>query len=80
MYLQYAYNQMSYMLVRLLQTFSEMSLDLASIPPEAAPPAFWTNSPGRKATEKVWPKLHLTLYVNVRFESLTLTTVLLLIS
>ncbi|TEB23871.1 cytochrome P450 monooxygenase pc-1 [Coprinellus micaceus] len=61
---QYAYNQMSYMLVRLLQTFSEMSLDLASIPPEAAPPAFWTNSPGRKATEKVWPKLHLTLYVN----------------
>ncbi|KAF5326502.1 hypothetical protein D9611_000513 [Ephemerocybe angulata] len=61
---QFAYNEMSFMMIRLLQTFSEFTLDLASGPDEATPPAAWGAAPGRKATEKVWPKMHLTMYAN----------------
>ncbi|KAG2006335.1 cytochrome P450 [Coprinopsis cinerea AmutBmut pab1-1] len=59
---QYAYNEMSFMLIRLMQQFSSVTLDLDSAPPEAIPPKVWAEAPGRKATEKVFPKLHLTMY------------------
>ncbi|KAJ2916358.1 hypothetical protein MD484_g4071, partial [Candolleomyces efflorescens] len=61
---QYAYNEMSFMVIRLLQSFSEISLDLASAPKEAIPPADWAKGTGRKAIEKVWPKNHLTMYAS----------------
>lgn len=62
---QFAYNEMSFMIIRLLQAFSSVELDLTSAPPEAQPPAEWAQATGRKATEKVFPKMHLTMYANV---------------
>jgi hypothetical protein len=62
---QYAYNEMSFMIIRLLQSFSDISLDLASAPKEAVPPADWAKGTGRKAIEKVRPKNHLTMYASV---------------
>jgi len=59
---QFAYNEMSFMLVRLLQNFSSVELDLHAAPPEATPPAAWKDSPGRKGIEKLFPKMHLTMY------------------
>jgi hypothetical protein len=60
------------MLVRLLQSFKSIELDLASAPPESLPPPEWATSTGRKAIEKFFPKTHLTLYANVGAISLLL--------
>lgn len=53
------------MLVRLLQNFSSISLELDAFPPGTLPPDDFKLSPGRKGVEKVWPKSTLTLYVKV---------------
>ncbi|KAJ7182201.1 cytochrome P450, partial [Mycena crocata] len=52
-------------LVRLLQTFSGISLSPEAQPPESRPPAEWTtdDKTDRKAHEKIRPRSHLTLYV-----------------
>ncbi|KAI6122898.1 cytochrome P450 [Pisolithus croceorrhizus] len=57
---QFAYNQMSFFLVRLLQTFSSMALaeDLQTRPSECH------KSTGRNAQEKVIIKHRITLYVD----------------
>ncbi|KAJ7065671.1 cytochrome P450 [Mycena amicta] len=64
---QFAYHESSFFLIRLLQTFSSIALDLDAQPPAARPPAVWTQEgqdvSGWKAREKVRPKSHLTLYV-----------------
>lgn len=62
--LQFAYNEMSFFLVRLLQTFSDFSLD-SNPPADARPPAEWAGLPGRKGMESCRPKTHLTLYAQV---------------
>ncbi|KAJ7103825.1 cytochrome P450 [Mycena epipterygia] len=59
---QFAYNEMSFMLIRLLQSFSSFALDEAAFSPEGRPPAEWANFPGRKGIDKFRPKLHLTMY------------------
>ncbi|KAF8890928.1 cytochrome P450 monooxygenase pc-1 [Infundibulicybe gibba] len=59
---QFAYNEISFMLIRLLQNFSSVDMDLDAAPPEFRPPAEWASTAGRKATEKVFPKMHLTMY------------------
>ncbi|THG93088.1 hypothetical protein EW026_g8046 [Hermanssonia centrifuga] len=59
---QFAYNEMSFFLIRLLQTFETVSLDAGAQPADSRPPAEWANWPGRKGVEKFWPKVHLTLY------------------
>ena len=56
---------MSFMMIRLMQNFSGASLDLDSTPPEGHAPNAWKSAPGRKAVEKVFPKLHLTMYAGV---------------
>lgn len=53
------------MLVRFLQHFSSITLDLDACPPESRPPAAWAKAPGRKSIEKLWPKIHLTMYTHV---------------
>ena len=55
---QFAYNEMSYFLTRLLQAFSSISLaeDVQTLPAKA---------PGRKGVEKAIVRSHLTLYVQV---------------
>ncbi|KAH9894450.1 cytochrome P450 monooxygenase pc-3 [Cubamyces lactineus] len=60
---QFAYNEMSFFLIRLLQNFSYMELDLSAQPPEARPRPEWASAEGQKGKEKIVPKSHLTLYV-----------------
>ncbi|KAF7346208.1 hypothetical protein MSAN_01847700 [Mycena sanguinolenta] len=59
---QFAYNEMSFIIIRLLQSFSSVSLDLDAFPPEARPPPEWAMLEGRKAMDKFRPKMHLTMY------------------
>lgn len=56
------------MLVRLLQSFSSISLELDSFPPGTLPPEEFKLAAGRKGVDKVWPKMTLTLYLAVRIQ------------
>ena len=56
---------MSFFLIRLLQNFSHMELDLNAQPPDARPPQEWAGAEGQRGVEKIIPKMHLTLYVHV---------------
>jgi hypothetical protein len=58
---------MSFMIIRLLQSFSSVDLAPSAAPPEAHPPAEWAQAKGRKAIERLFPKMHLTMYTNVSF-------------
>ncbi|KAJ7464359.1 cytochrome P450 [Mycena latifolia] len=58
---QFAYNEMSFMLIRLLQAFSSFSLDEDAFAPEGRPPPEWASAQGRKAIEKFRPKLHMAM-------------------
>jgi hypothetical protein len=64
---QFAYNEMSFMLVRLLQSFDHIELDESSRPEEGRPRAEWRaeGQEGRKRIERVYPKNHLTMYAEV---------------
>lgn len=64
--MQFAYNEMSFFLIKLLQRFSAMELAPEAAPPGSLPPKEWANAPGRKAKERFRPKSHLTLYTIVR--------------
>lgn len=59
---QFAYNEISFMLIRMLQTFNKFELDPSAQPPDSRPPAAWKNAPGRQAIERIFPKAHLTMY------------------
>ncbi|KAJ7905904.1 cytochrome P450 [Mycena leptocephala] len=59
---QFAYNEMSFMLIRLLQSFSSFSLDETAFTAEGRAPADWASSPGRKGIDKFRPRAHLTMY------------------
>ncbi|KAK2461124.1 hypothetical protein APHAL10511_006651 [Amanita phalloides] len=61
---QFAYNEMSIMLIRLLQSFSSVALDPTSAPLGSLPPGGWKTAAGRKAVEKIMPKIHITMYSN----------------
>lgn len=50
------------MLIRLLQAFDTITLVPEAQPPESRPPASWKRASGAQATDKIWPKSHLTLY------------------
>ncbi|KAG1750532.1 cytochrome P450 [Suillus paluster] len=60
---QFAYNEMSFMLIRLLQNFSAITL---SPEPAMCPPAWWAGKDGRQAIEQFRPQNHLTLYAKAR--------------
>lgn len=51
------------MIARIAQAFEKIKFDMDSNP-EAKPPADWASATGRKATEKVWVRSHITLYAN----------------
>lgn len=61
---QFAYNEMSFMLIRLLQSFSSITLHPEAQHPDTLPPADWAQAEGRKSREQFWPKVHLTLYAH----------------
>ncbi|KAF8451110.1 cytochrome P450 [Boletus edulis BED1] len=58
---QFAYNEVSYFLVRLLQVFSSISFaeDVQTLAP-----ADWAKAPGRKGVEKAIVRGHLTMYIH----------------
>ncbi|QRV93079.1 cytochrome P450 family protein [Ceratobasidium sp. AG-Ba] len=59
---QFAYNESSYFLVRLLQRVDQITLAPEAQPPKSLPPPHWKNGPGRKAVERFWMRSHLTTY------------------
>jgi len=61
---QFAYNEMSFILIRLLQNFASISLAPDAQAPDTLPPPAWVEAGGRKATEKIFPKIHLTMYAH----------------
>ncbi|KAJ6544205.1 cytochrome P450 monooxygenase pc-2 [Mycena capillaripes] len=58
---QFAYNEASFFLVRLLQNFSDFSL--ASDAQPMPPPAYWKERSKPQATEKLYLGIHVTMYV-----------------
>ncbi|KAJ7320810.1 cytochrome P450 monooxygenase CYP63 [Mycena albidolilacea] len=59
----YAYNEASYFLVRLLQEFDTFTLAPEFQPAGSLPPPEWKSRKGRQAIEKIWPAAALTLYI-----------------
>lgn len=49
-----------------------MSLAPDAQVPDTLPPRAWAEAGGRKATEKVFPKVHLTMYAHVSPRSMFL--------
>lgn len=60
---QFTYNEASYYLIRLLQSFSSFSLALDVQPDESIPPKTWTRTPGTtKGGDKIMLGTHVLLY------------------
>ncbi|CAE6540278.1 unnamed protein product [Rhizoctonia solani] len=59
---QFAYNEASFVLVRLFQRFSKLELAMDAAPPGSVPPVEWQGQYGRKGFERVWVKNAITLY------------------
>ncbi|KAF8522392.1 hypothetical protein JB92DRAFT_2706615, partial [Gautieria morchelliformis] len=59
---QFVYNEISVMLIHLLQAFDTTTLAPEVQPAESHPLASWKQASGTQATTKIWPKVHLTLY------------------
>lgn len=62
----FAYNEASFFLVRLLQQFDTFTLAPEFQPEGSRPHAGWKTKQGRQAYEQCWPAAALTLYVKVR--------------
>ncbi|KAG8714502.1 hypothetical protein FRC11_008220 [Ceratobasidium sp. 423] len=59
---QFAYNEASFVLIRLLQKFTTFELAMDAAPAGSIPPPEWAGQSGRKGIEKVWVKNAITLY------------------
>ncbi|GJE88927.1 cytochrome P450 [Phanerochaete sordida] len=59
---QFAYNKMSFVVIRLLQNFDGFFLQQDAVEPALLPRPEWAGLPGRKGKEQFWPKSHLTTY------------------
>lgn len=57
---------MSFFLIRLLQNFSSLEMDLAAQPPDSRAPREWASAEGQQGKEKIIPKCLLTLFLKVR--------------
>ncbi|KAF8206471.1 cytochrome P450 [Mycena galopus ATCC 62051] len=60
---QFAYQEISFFIIRILQSFESIELAPDVQPPESLPPASWVNGTGRKKFEKIRPKSDLTMSV-----------------
>jgi hypothetical protein len=62
---QFAYNEISFMIIRLLQAFQDIIWD-PEASPRSLPPPEWAKSDNlRKREEKMWFRSHLTMYAKV---------------
>ncbi|KAG8999755.1 hypothetical protein FRB94_014109 [Tulasnella sp. JGI-2019a] len=58
-----AYNEASFLLIRILQTFDSFTLaQVEAAPLDCLPPAAWKKRTGRQATEEFWPAQGITMY------------------
>ncbi|KAF9645457.1 cytochrome P450 [Thelephora ganbajun] len=64
---QFAYNEASFMVVRLVQSFKSFRLAMEDHPESLPPPEWKASGTGRKVVEKVNVKGHLTIYAKVRY-------------
>ena len=62
---QFAYNESSFFLIRLLQSFSSFTLAKDAQPLEGRPRADWKAMGGRAAVEEIFLRSHLTMFVRV---------------
>ncbi|KAJ7061664.1 cytochrome P450 monooxygenase pc-1 [Mycena amicta] len=58
---QFAYNEMSFMLIRLMQAFTSFTLDESAFAPGALAPPEWKQCAGRKGMDRFRPKLHMAM-------------------
>jgi len=58
----YAYNEASYLAIRILQTFDTFEVCQEDAPQESQPPAEWKSKGGRHAVERIWPMTALTMH------------------
>ena len=61
---QFAYNEVSFMLVRLLQQISGIEL-APEVAPESVPPPGFADTPGSDGSDRVWMGVHLTMFAKV---------------
>ncbi|KAI0929042.1 hypothetical protein AcW2_004858 [Taiwanofungus camphoratus] len=61
---QFACNEISFFPIKLLQRLSGIELDHTAQPPDSLPPKDWASASGRKGMEQIFPKVHLTMYVD----------------
>ncbi|KAI0796907.1 cytochrome P450 [Abortiporus biennis] len=59
---QFAYNEMIFVMIRLMQNFSSITHDFESQPVESRVPNSWAGLPGRKGVDKMNVKSHLTAF------------------
>ena len=59
---QFAYHEATFFLIRLFQQFTGFALDSSA---NLKTPADWATGDGLKATEKIYPAAHLTMFVRV---------------
>jgi len=60
---QFAYNEMSFFLIKLLQTVDSIKLRPDAQTPSSRVPKHWaTEGPGRAKVEQFFPKAHITMY------------------
>lgn len=65
---EFAYNEASFVLIRLLQVFDKFTVAQAEAAPlDCLPPAEWKFQEGRKATEEFWPGQGITTFAKVKF-------------
>ena len=60
---QFAYNEVSFFVIRLLQRFSSFSLALDAQTPDSLPPVHWVGKEGPQGRDRIYPGVHLTMYV-----------------
>ena len=61
---QFAYNEASFMLIRLLQQVGKIHLT-QEVNPEAMPPPGYFDSPPCEEDEKIFFRNHITMYIQV---------------
>jgi hypothetical protein len=74
---QFALNEASFFLIRLLQHYDSFELALDAQPKGSLPPAEWAHvKEGRSSVEKVWYQNSVTMYIRVRLHFQTILTAL----
>ncbi|KAL0577377.1 hypothetical protein V5O48_004630 [Marasmius crinis-equi] len=58
---QFAYNEVSFMLVKLLQNFSSFSYHPDAAPRDLRRPEEWNGAPGRKGVDTFYPQMNMTM-------------------